>query len=317
MSRISQRSLRERRRPAFTLVELLVVIAIIGILVALLLPAIQAAREAARRSECINNLKQIGVAMHNYHDTYKALPPGWIYNGTANRREFGWAVNLLPFIEQQALYDRLEPNRTRLHALTTNPAPSADIQAALQTSLSAYLCPSDQSKKLADNENFGSLSAWRLAKSNYIACAAWSNRSISGTTRYPTHAYDCGGMFFGNSYLNLADCLDGTSQTIMVSERDYRHHAATWAGVGRNDSYGNTGTPRCTFRGSFRINYDYDAVGQPQNQAKGWASEHPGGVNVLMGDARVNFLPDATDRTILQYMCLRDDGQAVGLPWYR
>jgi len=313
----SERGVRlSPRHSAFTLVELLVVIAIIGILVALLLPAIQAAREAARRSECINNLKQIGVAMHNYHDTFKALPPGWIYNGTANRKEYGWAVNLLPFMEQAALYERLDPTTTRLHALVVNPAPSAEIQTALQTSISTFLCPSDESKKLADNESMGGFTSWRLAKSNYIACVAWgTGTDASGNTIYPTHANDCNAMFYGNSYLNLADCLDGTSQTILVSERDYRHHAAVWAGVGRNDTYGNDGTPRCSFRGSFRINYDYDGVGQPQNQAKGWASQHPGGLSVLVADGTVHFLADSTHTTVLQRICLRNDTEAVDLPW--
>lgn len=315
MSSRSRDPILTHRNSAFTLVELLVVIAIIGILVALLLPAIQAAREAARRSECINNFKQIGIAMHNYHDTNKKFPPGWIYNGTGGRKEFGWAVNLLPFIEQTAIYDVLEPTRTRLHALVTDPAPSAEIQLALQTTIPGYTCPSDQTSRLADTLNFGDFSVWRLAKSNYIACATWGTMVIGGTTRYPTHAYDVGGMLFGNSYLNIADCRDGTSMTIMCSERAYRHHAATWAGVGQNDSYGNEGTPRNSFRGSFAINFDYTAAGSPENQAKGWTSEHPGGVNILLTDGSVNFLSETANRTVLQYMCMRSDGQAVDLPW--
>jgi type II secretory pathway pseudopilin PulG len=297
-------------------VELLVVIAIIGILVALLLPAIQAAREAARRSQCVNNLKQIGVAMHNYHDSNKAFPPGWIYNGTTGQKEWGWAVNLLPYLEQDALYANLDPCRLRLHALAVDPPPSTEVQTLLQTSIPGFLCPSDVSKKLADNLNFGTLANWRLAKSNYIACAAWSTKTDGGgTVRYPTRAYDSGGMFYGNSYLKMSDCLDGTSTTIMCSERDYPHHAATWAGVGNNDSYGNEGTPRCTFRGTFIINFDFIAAGAPQNQAKGWASLHPGGVNLLSCDASVNFLSQSANTAVLQSMCIRDDGNAIDLPW--
>jgi type II secretory pathway pseudopilin PulG len=97
------------------LVELLVVIAIIGILVALLLPAIQAAREAARRTECVNNLKQLGVAVHNYHDTHGQLPSGHIRNG--GQAGWGWTALCLPFLEQQAVYDELRMNYYRLHAL--------------------------------------------------------------------------------------------------------------------------------------------------------------------------------------------------------
>jgi len=138
---------------------------------------------------------------------------------------------------------------------------------------------------------------------------------VGTTTRYPTRNYDVGGMLFGNSWLNTADCLDGTSMTIFCSERAYRWHAATWAGVGNNDSYGNEGTPRNSFRGSFTINFDYAAAGSPENQAKGWTSEHPGGVGVLLVDGSVNFLSQSTNRTVLQYMCDRADGNAVDLPW--
>jgi prepilin-type N-terminal cleavage/methylation domain-containing protein/prepilin-type processing-associated H-X9-DG protein len=315
MSLVSRVANLKRSRSAFTLVELLVVIAIIGILVALLLPAIQAAREAARRSECVNNFKQIGIAMHNYHDTHKRFPAGWTYNGTAGRKEFGWGVALLPFLEQIAIYDVLQPERARLHALVVDPAPSAEIQTALQSQIPGYTCPSDVSKKLADNINFGDFSAWRLAKSNYIGCATWSTRKIGSSTRYPTRNYDVGGMLFGNSWLNIGDCLDGTSMTIFCSERAYRHYAASWAGVGNNDSIGQESTPRATFRGSFAINFDYAAAGSPENQGKGWTSEHPGGVNLLLVDGSVNFLSQTADRTMLQYMCYRDDGNAVDLPW--
>jgi hypothetical protein len=160
---------------------------------------------------------------------------------------------------------------------------------------------------LADNLDFGTLSAWRLAKSNYIACAAYNNAG-TGTT-------DLGGMFYGNSYLGMSDCLDGTSMTIMCSERDYVHHAACWAGVGANNSANNENQPRCTFRGSFTINFDYTGAGQSVNQGKGWASLHPGGLNVLLCDASVNFLSETANTTVISNLCLRADRNAVDLPW--
>src|SRR5689334_985467 len=101
------------RRTAFTLVELLVVIAIIGILVALLLPAVQAAREAARRATCLNHLKQIGIGLHNYHDANRVLASGWI-SKAGDQAEWGWATFLLPFIEQGPLYSQLKVNDRRL-----------------------------------------------------------------------------------------------------------------------------------------------------------------------------------------------------------
>ena len=299
----------------FTLVELLVVIAIIGILIALLLPAVQAAREAARRSQCTNNLKQIGLAMHNYHDTHRTFPAGWIYLGTSGRPEYGWAVNILPFMEQSPLYNQLNPGGIPLHIRIT--AGTAEDKELLQTSISAYVCPSDPGTLLADTVNFGNLSAWRVAKSNYVACAAWGTKTdSSGNQIYPILANDTGGMFYGNSYRSMAHCTDGTSNTIMCSERDSKHHAAAWAGVGRNDLIDNNAVPRATFRGSFLINFDYKAAGSPENQGKGLASQHPGGINVLMCDASVHFISETINRdNVFQWMCLRDDGKTFQAPW--
>jgi hypothetical protein len=123
-------------------------------------------------------------------------------------------------------------------------------------------------------------------------------------------------MLWGNSYLGLRDCLDGTSNVFLVSERDYVHHAATWVGVGRNDSYGNEGTLRTLFRASFTLNYDYTGVGQPQNQGKGAASLHPGGVQFLLCDASVHFVSESTNKDdILRLLSLRADSEPVETPW--
>jgi prepilin-type N-terminal cleavage/methylation domain-containing protein len=107
-------ALRARRRTAFTLVELLVVIAVIGVLVALLLPAVQAAREAARRSSCQNNLKQLGIGLHNYHDALQTFPSGWIEHPTGNYEAWAWGSLLLPYLEQSALSDKLGVTRGTL-----------------------------------------------------------------------------------------------------------------------------------------------------------------------------------------------------------
>lgn len=318
---------RKKRSQGFTLVELLVVIAIIGILIALLLPAVQAAREAARRSQCTNNLKQVGLAMHNYHDTYKAFPAGWIYNRTNGRAEWGWNVAIMPFMEQKTFYDQLNPGVNRLSAWAVDPAPSTAIRAMLQTSIPTLVCPSDKSQTLCNNSykdsggdssdnNFGSLTIgqWAVAKSNYIACAAWSTKTIGSNTRYPQRDYDSGGMFYGNSWLKMSDCTDGTTNTIMCSERDFDHFAATWLGVGNNDSYGNHGTARATFRGSFAINSPLPATSD-DNVGKGWASKHPGGVNVVSLDASTHFLTETASTAVLQPLCIRDDGIAAQAPW--
>src|SRR5262245_49230386 len=159
------------RKLGFTLVELLVVIAIIGILVALLLPAVQAAREAARRMQCGNNLKQIGLALHNYHDTFKSLPIGLLGAGAGQPTPssaddgFGWGCALLPFLEQQALYDRVRPNGTpsvfvRFHTGSPSPLPSPPGPnnvpwPGAEVSLTAFKCPSSiLPKNIPANWNF-------------------------------------------------------------------------------------------------------------------------------------------------------------------
>lgn len=295
----------------FTLVELLVVIAIIGVLIALLLPAVQQAREAARRMQCSNNMKQIGIAMHNYHDTYLAMPAGWIYRGGSGKCNYGWAVAILPFIEQQNFYDKLDPGTIPLYSRYHGSSTAAD-KALLQQRLEAYICPSDSAPKLAQSQKFGSTDHFDVAVSNYVGCAGWSN-----TPNYPVQNKDSGGLLWGSSYLNFSDITDGTSNTLLVSEREYpKGRAATWLGVGRNNSYGNESTLRTVFRGGFTINFDYAAAGQPQNAGKGWSSLHPGGVMSLTADASVHFIPETTDKnSVLKHMCHRNDGTPFEAPF--
>ncbi len=291
-------------RRGFTLVELLVVIAIIGILVALLLPAIQAAREAARRSQCSNNLKQIGLGLMNYHDTHNAFPAGWNKQSPNGQPDWGWAVMILPFTEQATLYEELNPTERRLSQLYVSGAP-ADTQRLLQTPIKTYRCPSDTLKALNTLITFGSNNHFRLATSNYVASVGTGSQTGTGANN---------GVFYGNSWHGVKDILDGTAQTIAVGERSASHQAAQWAGVGGNNSIGNEHQPRATARGGFVINFDYTGTGAPQNQSKGYASYHPGGTQFVMCDGAVRFVSQNTNSTIVQRMAIRDDGEAISLP---
>jgi len=231
---------RRRLHPAFTLVELLVVIAIIGILIALLLPAVQAAREAARRSQCSNNLKQLALGLHNYHDSYKCFPYSTMEkgscmdnatnanyhippaNGVKNHR--GW-VGVLPYIEQSALYDAFDYSQASGaydrggRGLAGSPATSGNDVVVSQV-LNAFLCPSDIGNPVitSTSENYQiqpGVSPYQGAKTNYdfqghrvtSNCQIW--KTISLSSRY---------MFGTMSDCRIRDVHDGTSNTVMVAE---------------------------------------------------------------------------------------------------
>lgn len=187
------------RRHAFTLVELLVVIAIIGVLVALLLPAVQAVREAARRMQCSNNLKQIGLALHSYHASHRTHPPGWMQlaipdvDGGFGER-WAWKVFILPQLEQSALADSLNVNNGR------QPMPLAD-DARAQAVVSVYLCPSDPSGDF--NESYPDPKGNFYPKSNYPG--------VHGRGEEVSTVIGGGNGLFGKgSRVRFADITDGT-----------------------------------------------------------------------------------------------------------
>ncbi len=295
-------------RRAFTLVELLVVIAIIGVLVALLLPAVQAAREAARRMKCTNHLKQIGLAMHNYHDTFRTLPPeffGARLNGARGR--WGANVALLPFMEQQALYNQLNP--VGGDTLNTQ-LPTIAEQPLLAVPLAAFRCPSDIGLKTNPN-------ASNYATSNYLISDAISQLEVSDQT-VPGGLKPC----------RFAVITDGLSVTFMYGERALRTKGklsagSIWAGfLGSNYS--------SHFRAVFPPNTAW--AGHVTTK---WAltSNHPGGVNIAMCDGAVRSIQDNIDchlnwdgsinydfkfvqdlgpNRVYQNLYLRDEGNPVG-----
>ena len=324
------------RSRGFTLVELLVVIAIIGVLIALLLPSVQAAREAARRSNCTNNLKQIGLALLGYESSRKALPCGYSYYTNAAAPCWGWAVTILPFMEQQPLYDTLQPRQRRLSALFNASATAAD-KALLQTTIPAYRCPSDTTPALNTLCNFGS-GAYQVATANYVGNAG--SMAVSGTYAAPYYNVDCGGVLFGAvdrdaapkpavmiagsppadpggsrledgpSGLKLRSILDGLSKTASVGERSAFNYAAAWAGAGSQTSYNNEATGRTLGRPQFGVNYDSANQGNPENQGKGFGSAHPGVVQFAMVDGAVRQVSANASSVQLAEMCNRQDSKS-------
>jgi prepilin-type N-terminal cleavage/methylation domain-containing protein len=227
---------RDRIRRGFTLIELLVVIAIIGVLVALLLPAVQQAREAARRSQCKNNLKQLGLALHNYHDTHRVFPSlkggtGWVSARTGNWDRLSGLVWLLPFLDQGPRYNQIS-SKLVINGVTfpaMGPEPWDWDYTPWMGQLEVLRCPSDRYAGSVPH-----------SKTNYAFCigdsinlnnnpSAWSNR-------------DPRGMFFMWSKLGVQDCLDGSSNTICMGERGLNQGNRDV--IGNHAQNANTSTPQ-------------------------------------------------------------------------
>lgn len=270
---------RTRSRRGFTLVELLVVIAIIGILVALLLPAVQAAREAARRMQCSNNLKQFGLALHNYHDTYKVFPPQAISPTPANNRMWGWGALILPFIEQSALHDQLNPDGQRLPGPTT----LYNGVALLQEPLSGFRCPSDVGQRTNPYYTFPNNNATGTlyATSNYVA-----NQDVIWLPTQPKNS--------------MASVLDGTSNTFLIGERrlfpNTQGKAYTGALV-----FGRQGgsDAAVVFHACWPINTPSlgtntfnSAANDPGCRRHSASSLHPGGAQFTLCDGSVRFVSE-------------------------
>jgi len=287
------RASRKRRRPAFTLVELLVVIAIIGILIALLLPAVQAAREAARRMQCTNNLKQIGLAMHNYHDKFRSFPPGYMYFGVDNEPAWGWPVFLLPDIEQKPLYDALGVSDRRLNEVVGNNM--ADMEL-LYTPLDAFVCPSSDSppRHIDVRRAVANLSNQPKGELRYLSM---SNYAASAGIRVAAMEEDTYGIFHGNSSNRFRDITDGTSNTFMVGEREETCYAALWAGIRRPQHTGDNGS-------SGVLGYTFEKLNNPLvNDAddgcrRAFTSRHPDGANFVMADGSVHFVSDLIEHNV-------------------
>ena len=327
LSRISQ------TRRGFTLVELLVVIAIIGILIALLLPAVQAAREAARRSQCLNNLKQIGIALHNYHDVHKSFPPGYQGDpqnnpagcGTVNcpgtdtaGLGWGWAVFILPFQEQEALYDELWVTRGQVvcdhptGAQATLATSGGRDQPALQrTILSAYICPSATDPDL----NFGREADNYYGKSNYkgVCGVDWHGRNT--TTGYSgifrnIYRYGCARM---------RDVLDGTTNALAIGEAFCNrttagdainpafaaYYGANWIGIAPDTRAAGCVGQLAPAPSSYAVN---------GNSVNAFGSLHPGGGQFCLADGSCRFISENADQDLIAALGTIDDGNVAQVP---
>jgi len=277
----------QAKHKAFTLIELLVVIAVIGVLVALLLPAVQAAREAARRIDCRNNCKQIGLALHMYHDVYRQLPAGWIADPNSGEPGWGWATHILPFLEQTALHDQIN-----LLLPIADPA----NQAVRETPLPFYRCVSDARFQplllLADEASGNPL--FNVAGANYVG--------VFGTLEIEDDPFAGDGAFYQNSDTRFADVLDGLSNTIIVGERCSRIDGSTW-----------TGAVEPAEEGLARIVGSTDhAPNAPAAHLDDFSSDHPTGAHFTLGDGSVRMIADTIEILVYQALATRAGGEPGG-----
>lgn len=288
----------------FTLVELLVVIAIIGVLLAILLPAVQYAREAVRRIQCANNLKQIGIGVQTHHDALRVVPPagvdGVVLTNVHNRfnipagMEHGWFVFLLPYMEQQPLFDKYQLARDWR---------SAENQVVRETQLPLLSCPSTPNQGRLDKTFTGGRTIF-AAISDYAPDTSISTRLKSPDLIDVLSDKSPLGMIRVNSLLNFSECSDGLSNTLIIAEdsgRPTRYRtkgksvAGSCSGAGWTDRAAEFVTDGYTLDGTtnpgpYAINVTND------NEIY---SFHPGGASVLFADGSVHFLPDTTDIRIV------------------
>jgi prepilin-type N-terminal cleavage/methylation domain-containing protein/prepilin-type processing-associated H-X9-DG protein len=336
-------------RRAFTLVELLVVIAIIGVLVALLLPAVQTAREAARRMKCSNNLKQLGLAMHNYHSAHNCFPAGRMRTMVDGQgRCFSAYAHLLPFLEAQNLYDQINFN--------ANPDDPALNGAALGQTIPYFLCPSDTHRVLQSN-----------VVANGVVNSGVHNYPLCTGTTYPLSPRNPGGVpvtgvYFENSWISFRHLTDGSSQTVCIGETvNSEGGPTTWDGASKTNGFvltagndnasngpeltnyaaqchkpGNLlqqtrgsrwlyGAPGHSMYNHMRVPNDPDIDcrgGLPHsNRTNYWwdrlslnvtaHSRHPTGIEALYCDGHVQFVANTIELAIWQALGSRDGGETV------
>jgi len=340
-------------RRAFTLVELLVVIAIIGILIALLLPAVQAAREAARRSQCANNLKQMGLALHNYHDSYKTFPSlgqgtdcgsGCTREKDSTYGHMSGVVVLLPFMEQGALYDQYTSPQASPAYQAWGPVPwyGWNFQPH-HAQVGTLLCPSDSAGKI---QSLGQPYWWQ-GDSNYNLCLGDEISVGSRGERLPR------GLFGADSFVAIRDIKDGTSNTIAVSEHVVNQkgrvpniHGGYVRDVGEGSLRGNPAS--ClAYKGAANEIVGAPTVGQLRGVIWAWGavccsgfntvlppnsigckaggnewgtdavmppdSFHPGGVNSIFGDGSQHFISETIDTGVLTLGEVRNGPSPYGV----
>ena len=318
-------------RRGFTLIELLVVIAIIAVLVAILLPAVPQAREAARKSQCQNNLKQLGIALHSYHETYFVFPYAISTNGrcgsTMIATNHTGLISLLPYIDQGGLYNKFDASQASGNlsgggaALAGGGATASGNGVITTTRIPAYLCPSDDGKQFYPgfDGTYGCVASLPSYKTNYHFSTDYDS-SYGGCTLWSGLAQASRSAFGVASASSLRDIKDGSSNTVAMSETTLEVHdgyTPSWAcvqhvGGGINFANPPNGTMNnwycCTWQTPANANFRPGRLGE-------WGSPgslHTGGLNVLLADGAVRFVSETLDGTTRQRLGYIADGLTLG-----
>lgn len=317
------------RRSGFTLVELLVVIAIIGVLVALLLPAVQAAREAANRMSCGNNVKQLGLAFHNYHDTQRALPEAGARNSTPTSiapPNIGWRVAILPYLEQQALYDQFKL-ALPYDNTTVDPQTNVSNRILIGTYVGGYFCPSagrttQRSSSSGDDFTPVGGTAQRGYTAHYYGILGPTGNDPNGVaygidpnpTGHGGFATTGGVIRATNGENDFASIFDGLSNTMMVGESSFNRTLAgsvndAWRGWTRGCA-GNACASSKNINSGLKVD---EFTGANFNNVS-MGSEHSGGAQFLLGDGSVKFVAATVDFTVYRAAASRNGGESMQLP---
>ncbi len=288
---------RRPARSAFTLFDILVVLAIISILTALLLPAVQKAREATRRIKCGNHLKQIGLAVHNYHDSQKVIPFLLTHNSRVSSSTgftqgwWSWRVRILPYIEQQPLYNSVDISHDAIE-----PFMASITKAQVSTNIPVYICPSDPFGEQIWSADWGGPEPVAAAHSNYLGCRG-SKHDLPGDGVFPAT----------NKNIRFSGILDGLSNTLLIGERplDSVGEWGWWALGTGFDFHG--------FADHVLYNSEGLRIGVPgsSDDLSHFWSMHPGGANFVFCDGSVKFISYSIDHNTFQSLGSRAGSEAA------
>ncbi len=296
----------KNERSGFTLVELLVVIAIIGILIGMLLPAVQQVREAARRVTCANNSRQQGLAIMNYESAFQTLPPGWVTGNplVANSEPgWGWSAYILPFMEQNNLYEQIDLNLA---------IDDGFHEHTIEQVIPSYQCPSevadevvnladhiehdhdDDIAKYFDDDHDHGEELW-VSRSNYSG--------VFGSSEIEDSPLGGNGLFHANSRIKMGDITDGTSNTLMIGERINLLGTVSWVGM----------CPEVDEPFARIVGAACHAPNDPGGHFDDFRSYHPQGINVTLGDGSTHFVAQSINEVVFRQLATRSGAEVVSI----